>query len=63
MTKDQEWIVNHFEEIVNEYGGKYIAVVKETLVAVGDSPKEVDEIARKKFPGAIPSVMHVPKEE
>ena len=63
MTKDQEWIVRHFEELVNKYGGKYIAVVNEKMISVGDSPKEVNKGAREEFPGTIPSIMHVPKEE
>lgn len=63
MTKDQEWISEHFEELVNKYGGRYIAVMGQKIVAIGDSPKEVDDTARKKEPGKIPSVMHVPREE
>ena len=63
MTKDQNWIVKHFEYIVNKYGGKYISVVNEKIVAIGDSPKKVDDEARNKFPGIIPSVIHVPRKE
>jgi len=32
MAKDREWIVNHFEELVSKYGGKYIIVVNEKVV-------------------------------
>ncbi len=63
MTKDQEWIVKHFEELVEKYGGKFVAVSSEKIVAVGDSSKVVDEIAREKYPHIIPSVIHVPREE
>ncbi len=63
MTKDQEWIVKHFEELVEKYGGKFVAVSNEEIVAVGDSSKVVDEIAREKYPYIIPSVIHVPREE
>jgi hypothetical protein len=41
MTKDQEWIVKHFEELVERYGGKFIAVSNEEIVAVGDSKKRI----------------------
>ncbi len=63
MTKDQEWIVKHFEELVEKYGGKFIAVSNEEIIAVGDSSKVVDDIAREKNPDVIPSVIHVPREE
>lgn len=63
MTKDQEWIVKHFEELVKKYGGKFVAVSNEEIVYIGDSAKEVDDIAREKYPDIIPSVIHVPREE
>ena len=63
MTREQEWIVKHFEELVEKYGGKFVAVSNEEIVAVGDSSKVVDEIAREKYPDIIPSVIHVPREE
>jgi len=63
MDKDDLWIVEHFSELVTKYAGKYIAVVNETLVAVGDSGKEVEDIARTIEPHKIPSVLRVPREE
>jgi hypothetical protein len=63
MTKDQEWVVKHFEELVEKYGGKFVAVSNEEIAAVGDSSKLVDDIAREKYPHIIPSVIHVPREE
>jgi hypothetical protein len=46
MDKDDLWVVEHFSELVTKYAGKYIAVVNESLVAVGDSGKEVEDKAR-----------------
>jgi hypothetical protein len=63
MDKDDLWIVEHFSELVTNYAGKYIAVVNETLVAVGDSGKEVEEKARAIAPEKMPSVLRVPREE
>jgi len=63
MDEDDKWITRHFEELVDKYGGKYVAVVSEQVVAVGDSPKEVDEKARQLYPDKLPSVLLVPKEE
>ncbi len=63
MTKTQKWITKHFEELVDRYGGKYIAVVNEKVVAVGDSPVEVDRKALEQFLDEPPSIMHVPIKE
>jgi len=63
MDKDDLWIVEHFSELVTKYAGKYVAVVNETLVAVGESGKEVEDKARTIAPERIPSVLRVPREE
>ena len=63
MDKDDLWIVEHFSELVDKYAGKAIAVVNEQLVAVGDSEVDVELIAKEKYPGRIPSVLTVPREE
>ncbi|HEU4340056.1 MAG TPA: DUF5678 domain-containing protein [Candidatus Binatia bacterium] len=63
MDKDDLWIVEHFSELVTKHAGKYIAVVNEALVAVGDSRRDVETKARKVEPAKIPSVLKVPREE
>ena len=63
MDKDDLWIVEHFSELVTKYAGKYVAVVNETLVAVGESGKEVEDKAREFEPNKMPSVLRVPREE
>ncbi|KAF5429471.1 hypothetical protein C5S39_08890 [Candidatus Methanophagaceae archaeon] len=63
MDKDDIWIVEHFSELVTKYGGKYIAVVNEVLVAVGESGTDVEAKARKIEPRKIPSVLRIPREE
>jgi hypothetical protein len=63
MDKDNRWIVQHFSELVEKYAGKYIAVVNEGLVAVGNSRAEVEKKAKGIEPGKMPSVLKVPREE
>jgi Family of unknown function (DUF5678) len=63
MDKDDLWVVEHFSELVTKYAGKYIAVVNEQLVAVGDSRRDVETKAREVQPDKIPSVLRVPREE
>jgi hypothetical protein len=63
MDRDDLWIVEHFSELVTKYAGKYVAVVNETLVAVGDTRRDVETKAREVEPNKIPSVLRVPREE
>ena len=63
MDKDDLWVVEHFSELVTKYAGKYVAVVSEALVAVGDSGKEVESKALEIEPNKMPSVLRVPREE
>jgi GH35 family endo-1,4-beta-xylanase len=63
MDRDDLWIVEHFSELVNKYAGKFVAVVNEKLVAVGDSRRDVETKAREVEPEKIPSVLRVPREE
>jgi hypothetical protein len=63
MDKDDLWIVENFSELVTNYAGKYIAVVNETLVAVGDSGIDVETKALEIEPHKIPSILRVPREE
>ena len=63
MDKDDLWVVEHFSELVTKYAGKYVAVVNETLVAVGDSGKEVESKALEIEPNKMPSVLRLPREE
>ena len=63
MDKDDLWVVDHFSELVTKYAGKFVAVVNETLVAVGDTRRDVETKAREVEPNKIPSVLRVPREE
>lgn len=63
MDKDDLWVVEHFSELLTNYAGKYVAVVNEALVAVGESAKEVEDKARQSAPDKMPSVLRVPREE
>lgn len=62
MTRDQHWIHKHFEELVDNYAGRYVAVANEELF-VGDSLMEVRQEALKKYPNVNPSILWVPHPE
>ena len=63
MNQKSRWIAEHFEELVDNYGGLYIAVVDDRVVASGTDPKEVEDQVLLKHPDSVPSVLKVPKEE
>jgi len=62
MTKDQQWIKENFEELVEKYAGCYIAVANLEL-EVGDSLRQVRDKARRKHPAINPSILRVPHPE
>jgi hypothetical protein len=41
------WMAKHYDELVRNHAGKYIAVYRNKLIAVGDSYKEVFAAAEK----------------
>jgi hypothetical protein len=57
------WYAAHFEELVSRHAGKTIAVVADEIVAVADTEKEADRLARERHPDAIPLVLAIPTEE
>ena len=63
LSNDQEWIIEHFEELVERYAGQCIAVVNQRVVAVADSEAVVEEESRKRYPRRRPSVLRVPRPE
>ena len=64
MKSNQEWITENFEALVSEYGGKYIGVINEKVIAAALTPKTVLEQARKKGQNEEDvSLLKVPTEE
>lgn len=62
LTKDVQWIHDHFEELVDNYARKDISVANEKLF-IGATLKEAREMARKKYPNLNPSLVHIPHPE
>lgn len=61
-VNDDEWVRRHFEELVDKYAGQY-AVVAEGELFVGYDAKQLDETARRKHPGVIPTGLRIPRPE
>ena len=54
------WVARHFDELVKKHAGRYIAVYRNKLVAVGDSYKEVFDAAERLRVKEPPLTMQVP---
>ena len=63
LEQYHDWMVDHYEQLIKKYPHKAIAVVGDEIVAIGKTEKEVDEIARTKYPDKIPFVTTLPSEE
>jgi hypothetical protein len=61
-VNDDEWIRQHFEELVDKYAGKY-AVVAGGELFVGNNAKVLFQKARKKHPGVTPTGLPIPHPE
>ena len=60
LLKDDEWIREHFEELVNKYAGQY-AVVAAGELFVGQDAGRLFAEARRKHPHAVPTGMPIPR--
>ena len=64
MNGSQEWITENFETLVSEYGGKYIGVVNESVIAAALTPKEIlDQAKGEGIEEEDVSILKVPVEE
>ncbi|OFZ18301.1 MAG: hypothetical protein A2Z20_11695 [Bdellovibrionales bacterium RBG_16_40_8] len=57
------WYADHFEELLEKYAGKAIAVLNNEVVAVADTEQEADQLAREEHPNQVPLVLAIPTEE
>lgn len=60
--EDRIWFEKHFDEIVNKYKGKRIAIHKGKVIASGDTVDELNKILREKFRDIKPFLVYIPKE-
>jgi len=63
LTKYDEWLAEHIEELVAKYPAKVVAVHEEKIVFVGDLEAEVYRKVREAGLEPMPLVFRVPREE
>lgn len=60
--KDSIWVSEHQKELA-KYAGKWIAVLKNQLLATGDSINEVMQIVKAKDIKDLPLITMVPRKD
>ncbi len=63
MNNDNRWVSKNFQKLVDLYGGRYVAVVNQKVVAVGQRPDQVEDKARTLTGAELPSVVLVPRKD
>lgn len=59
----KDFLLEHSQELSKKYPGKYIAVVDNKLVALGNSNLEVFRKAKKAYPGKLISISYLPRKD
>ena len=63
LTKYDEWLAQHMEELVEKYPAKVVAVHEGKVVFVGDLEAEIYRKVREADLKPMPLVFRVPREE
>jgi hypothetical protein len=59
--KDNLWVMEHFEELVDKYGGLFVAVARQKVTGVGRTSLEAEKKSFQKCPYVLPSVLQIPQ--
>jgi hypothetical protein len=60
MKKNDRWIAKNFGDLVDLYGGRYVAVANQEVVAVGARAESVERKARARRAAGGLTVLRVP---
>lgn len=59
----REFLLEHSQELSKKYAGKYIAVVDNKMIAVGNSNLEVFKKAKEIYPKKMVSISYIPRKD
>lgn len=59
---ESRWISDH-PEIINKQSGKWIAVLKDKIVAAGNSLEEIKKIVKEKGIKELPLITKIPRND
>ena len=63
LPRNADWITAHFEKLVDQHGGSYVAVGRGRLLASGKQAVEVLRLASREVPQEEVSLFKVPRTE
>lgn len=62
FIRDSVWVSEHQKELA-KYAGKWVAVLKNKLIATGDSINEVMQVVKEKGIKELPLVTMIPRKD
>lgn len=60
---DFEWSLRHSLKLQEKYEGKWVAILDEEIIGVGETAKEAYESAKKEKPDRKPLLTQIPTKE
>lgn len=63
LKKYDEWLAEHFEELVAQYPGKVVAIHEEKIIFIGYLEADIYQRVRETGLEPMPLVFRVPREE
>jgi len=63
LQEYDEWMADHWEELMTQYASKVVAIQGGQIAVIGDSEVEVYREIREKGLEPMPLVFRVPREE
>lgn len=60
LQQHDQWLTEHFDELIDQYPGKIVAILDGEVVAVGDSYKEVYAPFQNQGRDWMPLALRVP---
>ncbi len=60
-TRPGEWLDVLAPDVMNQFVGKHIAIVRKRVIAAGNSYEEVVQAAKASHPDEVPYIAYIPK--
>lgn len=60
LEEDDRWLADHYDELIDQYAGKVIAIENGQIIAIGDSWEEIRHQLPETTSGVMPHVIDVP---
>lgn len=60
LEEDEQWLAEHYEEMIEKYAGKVIAINNGQIIAVGDSWKDIKQQVLEATSDVMPHIIDVP---